>query len=707
MFVRIAAIVSLFLLVAIHLVEAQDRYAVVVGVEKYDTGTFNNLEFANEDASSIGKSLSNLKYKVVLMSAESESTRFHPTTPSKIKKVLQTQIKACAKNDTLIISLSGHGVQFADEPIRSDGSRETYFCPGDADLTDKSTLLPISEVFDMVQKCAASRKLILLDCCRNEQLSPDSKTKSSLKIKLDSVHESKRTFPDGMTLLFSCQNKQFSWEHKPLNQSVFSHFVAQYLEGHASSEFYEKRSLNINGLISYVSKNTNSYVLEKGLSADGQNPVFLGSSSNWSIGQLSAVEYWPQFRGVNRDGKSLDRDLELDLTTRAPVMAWKADGLGQGHGSVTISNGRAFVIGSIDNKHYVTAVDPKNGDRLWQKLFDERPIDADLRDSPKAKIKYRGTFRGSAANSTPTLIDGKLYVISPFGRVVCMDQTDGRIIWSHELVEYKTDVLWGGFCNSLLVENGKVICTMPGHDPIMVALDPATGKESWKCSIDGVENSKSNYPKSSPKVMNHQNNKFYVANTPNGLVGVDRWGKLQWHVEVKFNQYDSEMLIHNSYIFIRHAYSRGIEAFRVVPDNEDRFKLKTEQVYEHTGQGYTSGPIALAVALDGIGYFADRQGRISAVDIESGRRLWMTEERGPGKGSSTVVAAGNQLVFRFSDSTVAIANVSRDGLEWVGSFKLQSDDDYEEFLNLSPAVVTGEKLYVRLFDELRCYSLVN
>ena len=177
---------------------AQDKYAVVVGVETYDKGTFDPLDYANEDANGLGGSLDRLGFKTQIMTSNAESSTLRPTTPLKIATIMKTVAGSCGEGDVLVISLSGHGVQFADEPLLESGVRETYFCPEDANLSDKSTLLKISAVADFMAKSKASRKLLLVDSCRENVLSDQGKRKSAKRIELGSVHESRQSVPIGI-----------------------------------------------------------------------------------------------------------------------------------------------------------------------------------------------------------------------------------------------------------------------------------------------------------------------------------------------------------------------------------------------------------------------------------------------------------------------------------------------------------------------------
>jgi sulfatase modifying factor 1 len=280
-------VVSMLLLVvfsAFRDATAQDHYAVLIGVETYDTSTFNNLQFAGDDAVALSMQLERLGFKTTTMTSESESARLRPTTPKKIIDVIEAVGRSCAKDDTLVIALSGHGVQFSDEELLPTGVRETYFCPSDASLGDKSTLLKISSIVDAMNQTKASRKLLLVDACQENVLSSQGQKKGGKVIDLGSVHESRRTVPGGIAILFSCSDKQFSWEHLPLGHSVFTYHVIEYLRGSAQARYYDEGKIELNGLVSYVGKNTNDYVIQKRLTSDGQFPVLRGNTSNWTLG---------------------------------------------------------------------------------------------------------------------------------------------------------------------------------------------------------------------------------------------------------------------------------------------------------------------------------------------------------------------------------------------------------------------------------------
>src|SRR5689334_181443 len=74
---------------------------------------------------------------------------------------------------------------------------------------------------------------------------------------------------------------------------------------------------------------------------------------------------WPQFRGPNRDDVSKETGLLQDWPAGGPPLAWKANGLGKGYSTVSISAGRIFTIGDRGDASYVVALNEAGGTPAW------------------------------------------------------------------------------------------------------------------------------------------------------------------------------------------------------------------------------------------------------------------------------------------------------------------------------------------------------
>src|SRR5947209_13048361 len=59
----------------------------------------------------------------------------------------------------------------------------------------------------------------------------------------------------------------------------------------------------------------------------------------------ASVGDWPQWRGGDRDGVSKETGLLKQWPKGGPPLAWKANGIGEGMGGVSIAAGRVYVCG--------------------------------------------------------------------------------------------------------------------------------------------------------------------------------------------------------------------------------------------------------------------------------------------------------------------------------------------------------------------------
>jgi len=129
-----------------------EKYALLVGVRQYGTPDLRALKYPDADIEELAKVLIRSGYrpenvKVMTQRRGAEETRYLPVAAN-VRKELGLILKHLVEADSIVVALAGHGIQFqADE--------EAYFCPADAQLGDKASLIPIGSVFDALKGCGA------------------------------------------------------------------------------------------------------------------------------------------------------------------------------------------------------------------------------------------------------------------------------------------------------------------------------------------------------------------------------------------------------------------------------------------------------------------------------------------------------------------------------------------------------------------------
>lgn len=74
---------------------------------------------------------------------------------------------------------------------------------------------------------------------------------------------------------------------------------------------------------------------------------------------------WPQWRGPNRDGISVETGLLREWPENGPAVLWQVDSVGVGYSSLAIKDGRIFTQGDLDGVEHVIALNAADGKLLW------------------------------------------------------------------------------------------------------------------------------------------------------------------------------------------------------------------------------------------------------------------------------------------------------------------------------------------------------
>src|SRR6476469_7749246 len=94
----------------------------------------------------------------------------------------------------------------------------------------------------------------------------------------------------------------------------------------------------------------------------------VGVRSITLLALLCATTYavdWPQWRGINRDGISLETGLLESWPAAGPPLVWKATGLGEGYAAFSIVGNRLYTQGQRSDQEFVVAYDVTTGKQVW------------------------------------------------------------------------------------------------------------------------------------------------------------------------------------------------------------------------------------------------------------------------------------------------------------------------------------------------------
>ncbi|MFO0880756.1 MAG: BBP7 family outer membrane beta-barrel protein [Gemmataceae bacterium] len=196
--------------------------AVIVGVNHHADVQFAPLNYCGNDARLIGQVLeTHVRIpadQIALLTEEQTDPSRHPRRENLIREV-QRQAEQCRPGDTLLVFFSGHGV--------SDATGQVILATQDCLKKEAATTgVPVQWLKETMERCQATRKLLLLDCC-HAGAARNAEQPDTAQLAPCFAHAR------GLVTLASCAVSELSHEWPEVRQGLFTYFVAQGLKGKA------------------------------------------------------------------------------------------------------------------------------------------------------------------------------------------------------------------------------------------------------------------------------------------------------------------------------------------------------------------------------------------------------------------------------------------------------------------------------------------
>lgn len=210
-------------------------------------------------------------------------------------------------------------------------------------------------------------------------------------------------------------------------------------------------------------------------------------------------------------------------------MKWRVN-IGSGYSGPIVAKGRVFVMdrqlapeasnpsdpfqrGSITGGERVLCLNETDGKILWRHQYE---------------CAYTVSYP-AGPRVAPLVGDGKVFTLGAEGNLFCLDAESGKVLWSHDFKkEYGIKAPMWGFAGHPLLEGNKLICLVGGAGSTLVAFDRNSGKEVWRA----LATEEPGY--SSPIICKAGGKGQLILWQPEGADSLDPdTGKLYWSVPFK------------------------------------------------------------------------------------------------------------------------------------------------------------------------------
>lgn len=240
----------------------QQKWAVIIGVSRYEDPGLRSIPNAARDAKSIYETLTNAQSgfpaKNVVLLVDDAPNPLHVPTRSNVLAMLSQWVKLAGPNDSLLIYFAGHGV---------DLKGKLYLMPSDgrtADIAD--TGIPYAVFDSKLDSSRAGRSVVILDACHSGTGRGTSQMTPGM---MDDIERHSK----GRITLASCSTNELSHEYN--NQhGAFTWFLLKGLSGAADEN--KDGEVSALELSRYAYEQTRRWAAQNGLS---QTPRLLANVS--------------------------------------------------------------------------------------------------------------------------------------------------------------------------------------------------------------------------------------------------------------------------------------------------------------------------------------------------------------------------------------------------------------------------------------------
>jgi outer membrane protein assembly factor BamB len=421
---------------------------------------------------------------------------------------------------------------------------------------------------------------------------------------------------------------------------------------------------------------------------------------------------WPQWMGPKRDAVWAEEGVLEKFPKDGPKELWRVKIKG-GYAGPAVADGRVYVMDfatdadtkglsnpgkrpEVKGKERVLCLDAKTGKQLWKHEYD-----------CTYKISYP-----SGPRCTPTVSDGKVYVLGAEGHLHCLDAKKGTEVWSkHFAKDYGAKTPFWGYANHPLVDGKRLICVVGGKGSLVVAFDRDDGKELWKA----VSAPEQGY--SPPTIVTAGGKRQLLVWDAEKINSLDpEKGKEFWTVDLKPSFGMSIMAPRLSGDVL---YAGGIGPVSVgLRLSKEGDKVAVKELWRNSGNRDTSvAPINMTPFVEGETIYGfDQPGQLRAVDLKTGKRLWASLEPLNAKGNVNsgtgfLVKNGGRFFLFTERGELIICKLSPKKYEEVGRAKLLPPTapafSPERKVVWSHPAFANKCVYARNDEEIVCYSLAK
>ncbi|QEG34989.1 PQQ-binding-like beta-propeller repeat protein [Bythopirellula goksoeyrii] len=339
----------------------------------------------------------------------------------------------------------------------------------------------------------------------------------------------------------------------------------------------------------------------------------------FAASESASADDWPQWLGPERDGVWREDGIMREFPAEGPPVLWRTP-IGSGYSGPSIVGDRVYITDRQLNKGQ------QNSDNAFDRsptVGSERVLCLDATDGSilwthEYPCKYTISY-AAGPRTSPLVADGKVYTLGAEGDLYCLDAKTGKPLWSRELKEdYDMPAPVWGFAGHPLLDGDRLICLVGGKGSVAVAFNKDTGEEIWR-SLSAAEPGYC-----PPMIYELGGRRQLVIWHPQAVNGLDPvTGEVFWSIpfSVKAGMTIATPRKAGERLFVSAFYDGpmllGFENSESVPDliwrGESHSERNTDKLHAVMSTPFIE---------DGYIYGVGSYGQLRCLDLATGERIW-------------------------------------------------------------------------------------
>lgn len=391
---------------------------------------------------------------------------------------------------------------------------------------------------------------------------------------------------------------------------------------------------------------------------------------------------WPRFRGPNGAGTSTDRDVPIEINSKANLL-WRVAIPGSGNSSPIVADGRIFLqsASSDGSERRILCLSLEDGRTIWDQTAPGTDVNLHKRSSLAS-----GTGAAGAGRVFMPCWDGQRLALAAY-------DFEGNSLWNVDLGTFKAE--FGAGHSPIVVGDLVILANDQDGTSEIVALNAQDGSVAWKKSRRAFKVC----CYSTPLILEQPGEEpDLLVVSAAGVTGYDprdgteKWSWL-WTTNDKSLRIISSPIVSQGMLFFTAGNGPGERQAVAVRLDGRAGELPASQLAWEARKVFPYIPCLLAKGEHL--YFVNDAGIAGCYVARTGRKVW--EQRlGVGDVTASPVLVADRI-YAVSE-TGSIRVFAADTV-----FKRLSEGSLDETVRATPAVADG-RLLIRGTEHLYCFG---